>query len=68
MLEIYQKTLRKVLSFRGIGLHTGLKSSITIFPGSQKPRYSFKRSDLNKNNLILANFQKCCPQPNYVPL
>ena len=57
MLEIYQKTISEPISFRGVGLHTGLKSSITIFPGRENQGIVFKRSDLKKNNLIFANFQ-----------
>ncbi len=57
MLEIYQNTLKKPVSFKGIGLHTGLKSSLTIFPGKEDQGIIFKRSDLNKNNLINGNFK-----------
>ena len=57
MLEIYQKTLSEPISFKGVGLHTGLKSSITIFPGKEDEGIIFKRSDLKKNNLIRANFK-----------
>lgn len=57
MLEIYQKTLSEPISFKGVGLHSGLKSSITIFPGKEDEGIIFKRSDLKKNNLIRANFK-----------
>ena len=56
MKEIYQKTLSKPLSFNGIGLHSGLNSKIRILPGTDTCGIVFKRVDLEKNNLIEANF------------
>ena len=33
MLNIFEQTLSKTISFEGIGLHTGEKSRIKILPG-----------------------------------
>ncbi len=57
MLEMYQKTIKEPVRFEGIGLHTGLSSSLIIFPGRENQGIIFKRSDLKKNNLISANFK-----------
>ena len=56
MNEIYQKTLSKKLSFEGIGLHSGKMSVINLLPAKENHGIVFKRIDLNKNNLIKANF------------
>ena len=57
MLEIYQKTLSENVTFKGIGLHTGKSSTITVMPGKENEGIKFKRVDLNKNNIISANFK-----------
>ncbi len=56
MLEIYQKTICNSISFEGIGLHSGEKSKIKIFPGKDDTGIVFKRIDLKNNNLISANY------------
>ena len=57
MLEIYQKTINSPISFEGIGLHSGKKSKITIFPGQNDQEIIFKRVDLKNNNLLPANYK-----------
>ena len=57
MFQIYQQTLSKPVSFKGIGLHTGENSSLTIFPAKENTGILFKRVDLLKNNLIKANYR-----------
>ena len=57
MLEIYQKTINSPISFEGIGLHSGKKSKITIFPGQNDQGIIFKRVDLKNNNLLPANYK-----------
>ena len=57
MLEIFQKTLSKPLEFNGIGLHTGSKSKVTVYPGKEDQGIVFKRVDLKENNLIKANYK-----------
>ena len=56
MLQIYQQTLVKPVSFEGIGLHTGEKASLKILPAKENTGIIFKRVDLLKNNLIKANY------------
>ena len=57
MLDIYQKTINSPVSFEGIGLHSGKKSKITIFPGQDDQGIIFKRVDLKNNNLVPANYK-----------
>ena len=56
MLEIFQNTLSKPISFEGIGLHSGKNSKVTIIPGKTDQGLIFKRVDVNSNNLIAANY------------
>jgi len=56
MNETYQKTLSEKVSFKGIGLHTGKNASINLLPAKEDEGIIFKRTDLNSNNLIKANF------------
>ena len=56
MLNIFEQTLSKTISFEGIGLHTGEKSRIKILPGEGGKGIIFKRIDLAKNNIIKANY------------
>ena len=52
----YQKTLSKPVSFNGIGLHTGKKSFVKVLPAEENNGITFKRTDLENNNLIKADF------------
>ncbi len=56
MLKIYQQTIRKPVSFEGIGLHSGKKSKISIYPGEDDQGIIFKRVDLKNNNEIRATY------------
>ena len=57
MKEIYQKTLSKKVSFKGIGLHSGKCAKVDILPAEANRGIVFKRVDLIKNNLIKANYK-----------
>ena len=57
MLEANQKTIFKPISLSGIGLHSGLKSKITILPAEENKGIIFKRIDLKNNNLVEANYK-----------
>ena len=57
MLDIYQKTLSKNVTFSGIGLHSGKNCSICIIPAKEDQGIVFKRIDLKKNNTIKANYK-----------
>ncbi len=56
MKNVFQKTLSKSVSFKGIGLHSGKNVSINVIPAKDNEGIVFKRVDLVKNNLIKANF------------
>lgn len=57
MNEIYQKTICRPIIFQGIGLHSGKNSKIAVLPGSSDQGIIFKRIDLKKNNIVLANYE-----------
>ena len=57
MLKIYQQTLEKPVTLSGVGLHTGKNSNIKILPAESNQGITFKRVDLEKNNLIKANYR-----------
>lgn len=56
MLDIYQKTLSKKVTFKGIGLHSGKYTTVKVNPAKEDEGIVFKRIDLKNNNLIKANF------------
>ena len=56
VISIFQKTLQSKVSFSGVGLHSGKISKINILPAKDDEGIVFKRVDLNKNNLVKANF------------
>ena len=57
MWDKYQKTLNNEASFSGIGLHSGVKVDVTLVPANSNSGVIFKRTDLEKNNEIVANFK-----------
>ena len=57
MFDIYQKTLTEVVEFKGIGLHSGKTINLRILPSVENSGVIFKRTDLEKNNVIKANFR-----------
>jgi len=57
MQEIYQKTINQSVIFEGIGLHSGRSSKIVITPASSDRGIIFKRVDLKKNNIVVANYE-----------
>ncbi len=52
-----QKTLKEEASFSGIGLHSGADISVTLVPANSNSGIIFKRTDLEKNNEVIANFK-----------
>tara|TARA_A100001011_G_scaffold366899_1_gene419824 strand:+ start:249 stop:1169 length:921 start_codon:yes stop_codon:yes gene_type:complete len=56
MSYLNQKTLKKSISFSGIGLHTGLNVNVSIKPASPNTGVIFHRVDLKKNNFVYPNF------------
>ena len=57
MWDKYQKTLNSETNFSGIGLHSGVKVDVTLVPGNSNSGIVFKRTDLEKDNEIVANFK-----------
>ena len=57
MNNYFQTTLAKPVTFKGIGLHSGLDSEVKILPAKENTGVVFKRVDLKENNLIKANYQ-----------
>ena len=57
MLDLFQKTLTEPLEFKGVGLHSGLESTIKILPADDDFGIIFKRTDLKENNIVKANFE-----------
>ena len=49
-----QQTLKKEVSFSGIGLHSGNKANVTLKPSEVNTGIKFIRSDLKSNNIIKA--------------
>ena len=56
MSLLNQKTIRKSVTFSGIGLHSGKPSKICVKPSSPDTGIVFKRVDQKNNNLIYPNF------------
>ena len=57
MLEPFQKTILKEVSFKGVGLHSGVNTVAKIIPASENYGIVFKRIDLDNNNIVQANFE-----------
>ncbi len=55
MSVLNQKTINKNLTFKGIGLHSGLTANMTIKPAEPNSGIIFKRIDLKENNIIIPN-------------
>jgi len=55
MSILKQKTINKNLTFKGIGLHSGLEAIMTIKPAEPNSGIIFKRIDLSENNIIIPN-------------
>jgi len=51
-----QKTIKKKVSFSGVGLHSGKVIKICVKPSEPDTGIVFKRVDLKENNLIYPNF------------
>ena len=57
MLRTFQQTLVNPIFFEGVGLHSGKKSKIKISPNDNENGILFKRVDVLKNNLIVADYK-----------
>ena len=56
MSLLNQKTIKKKVSFSGIGLHSGAQVNVCVKPSAPDTGIVFKRIDLKENNLIYPNF------------
>ena len=56
MSILNQKTISDKINFQGVGIHTGKKVKVNIIPASPNTGIIFKRVDLIKNNIIIANY------------
>ncbi|MDA7562284.1 UDP-3-O-acyl-N-acetylglucosamine deacetylase [Candidatus Pelagibacter sp.] len=55
MSVLNQKTINKDVTFKGVGLHSGLDVTMTIKPAEPNSGIIFKRIDLKENNIIIPN-------------
>ncbi|WP_075520942.1 UDP-3-O-acyl-N-acetylglucosamine deacetylase [Candidatus Pelagibacter communis] len=55
MSILNQKTIKHSVEFNGVGLHSGKKVFMTLFPAPPNTGIIFRRSDLNSNNLVYPN-------------
>ena len=56
MSYLTQKTIQNKISFKGIGLHSGVNVNVSIKPAKPNFGIVFKRVDLKNNNLVYPNF------------
>ena len=57
MLKTFQHTLNDIVTFEGVGLHTGKRTKVRVIPAKSDQGIVFKRTDLKEKNKIIANFQ-----------
>ena len=55
MSVLNQKTIKKPIAIRGVGLHTGVVANMRICPAQPNTGIIFKRTDVKKDNYILSN-------------
>ena len=55
MSLLNQKTIKKNINIKGVGLHSGLNVNLTIKPSEANTGIVFKRIDLKNNNIVIPN-------------
>ena len=55
MSLLNQKTIKKNIYIKGVGLHSGLDVNLTIKPSEANTGIVFKRIDLKDNNIVIPN-------------
>ena len=55
MSLLNQKTIKKNINIKGVGLHSGLNVNLTIKPSEANTGIVFKRIDLKDNNIVIPN-------------
>ena len=56
MSYLTQKTIKNIVSFSGVALHSGLSVNICIKPAEPNFGIVFKRVDIISNNLVYPSF------------
>ncbi len=56
MSLLNQKTIKELVTFQGIGLHSGKIANLHIRPSNPNSGIIFKRIDLSDNNIIIPSF------------
>ena len=56
MSVLNQKTINRDITFKGVGLHSGVSVNMTVKPAKPNSGIIFKRVDLDKNNLVFPSF------------
>ena len=56
MQETYQKTINNIITFDGIGLHSGLITKVRLLPSGEDQGIIFKRVDLEEQNVVKADY------------
>jgi len=57
MQKLYQNTINGTVIFEGIGLHSGKISKVKLIPNEVDKGIVFKRTDINSDNNIIANYK-----------
>ncbi len=57
MSQYNQKTINDTIKLFGVGLHNGINANLTVKPASENFGIKFCRTDIDKENLIEANYQ-----------
>ena len=57
MSKFNQKTINDTIELTGVGLHNGIDVNLTIKPDEPNSGISFKRIDVNEDNIVNANFK-----------
>ena len=55
MSALNQKTINRDITFKGVGLHSGVNVTMTVKPAKPNSGILFKRIDLKENNIIVPN-------------
>jgi UDP-3-O-[3-hydroxymyristoyl] N-acetylglucosamine deacetylase len=55
MSVLNQKTINRDITFKGLGLHSGVNVTMTVKPAKPNSGILFKRVDLKKNNIVVPN-------------
>nr|HPR62366.1 UDP-3-O-acyl-N-acetylglucosamine deacetylase [Prolixibacteraceae bacterium] len=54
-MALKQKTILNEVTFNGVGLHSGLKVTMTLKPAAENTGIVFKRTDLEEETIIEAD-------------